>query len=354
MSGQVFPAVVAILFGAVAGLVLFVPVVALSYRRRGRLSVGRLGFWAASLVYFLAIWSYTLLPIPASDDYRCAGAVLSLAPTVDDVVGAFADGSPLTDVRLLQVVFNVLLFVPLGFLIRVVGRRGVVLGVLAGLVLSLFIETTQLTGVWGIFPCGYRLFDVGDLLTNTLGALIGSVLGLIVPARLRGVEKAADAGAPRPVTRGRRLLGAVCDLVGTAILAGAAGTVVQLFLQFALRREDLVSDGVIADVASGWVPIVVWLGVTLATGRTVGDLCVELRYDGGRFPEPVGRLLRFTGGIGGYLLLGELGAVGGILVVAFVVAWLVLLFTTPAGRGLPGLISGRQLVDARASEPVAH
>lgn len=354
MSGQVFPAVVAILFGAVVGLILFVPVVAVSYRRRGRLSVGRVGFWAASLVYFLAIWSYTLLPLPASDDYRCSGAVLSLAPTVDDVVGAFADGSPLTDVRLLQVVFNVLLFVPLGFLIRVVARRGVLVGTLAGFVLSLIIETTQLTGVWGIFPCGYRLFDVGDLLTNTLGALVGSVLGLLVPARLRGVEKATDAGAPRPVTRGRRLLGAVCDLLGTAILAGAAGTTVQLFLQYALRRSDLVADGVIADIASGWVPIAVWLAVVLVTGRTVGDLCVELRYEGGRLAEPLARALRFLGGIGGYLVLGELGAAGGILVGLFVLTWLVLAFATPAARGLPGVLSGRRLVDARSSDSADH
>lgn len=354
MSGQVFPAVVAILFGAVVGLILFVPVVAVSYRRRGRLSLGRVAFWAASLVYFLAIWSYTLLPLPASDDYRCSGAVLSLAPTIDDLVGAFADGSPLTDIRLLQVAFNVLLFLPLGFLIRVVGRRGVVIATLVGFLLSLLIETTQLTGVWGLFPCGYRLFDVGDLLTNTLGALVGSIVALLVPARLRGVEKAADAGEPRPVTRGRRLLGAVCDLLGTAILGGAAGTTVQLFLQFALRREDLVADGVIADIASGWVPIAVWTVVVLTTGRTVGDLCVELRYEGGRLPEPGARALRFLGGIGGYLLLSELGAAVGILSVVFVLVWAVLFFATPAGRGLPGVVSGRRLVDARTTAPTDH
>ena len=345
---------VAILFGGVVGLLLFVPLVAVSYRRRGRLSLGRVAFWAASLVYFMAIWSYTLLPLPASNEYRCVGAVLSLGPTVDDVVGAVADGSPLTDVRLLQVVFNVLLFVPLGFLIRVVGRRGIVIGVLAGAVVSLVIETTQLTGVWGIFPCGYRLFDVGDLLTNTLGALLGSVLGLVVPARLRGVEKTADAGAPRPVTRGRRLLGAVCDLLGSTIVGGAVGTVVQLFLQFALRREDLVADAVIADLATGWAPIALWLGVTLATGRSIGDLAVELRYEGGRLPEIPARLLRFLGGIGGYLLLGQIVGDTGILVFVFFVTSAVLLFTTRAGRGLPGVVTGRELVDARSSEPSRH
>lgn len=348
MTGQIFPAVVAVLFGAVVGLLLFVPIVAISYRRRGRLTFGRLGFWAASLVYFMALWTYTLLPLPASDDYRCAGAVLSLGPTVDDVVGAFADGAALTDVRLLQVVFNVLLFVPLGFLLRVVTRRGVLVALSAGLGLSLLIELTQLTGVWGLYPCGYRLFDVGDLTTNTLGAVIGSVAGLLVPTRLRGLGRAADAGAPRPVTRERRLLAAVCDLLGATIVGGAAGTVVQLFLQFALRREDLVADAAIADIAAGWTPILLWSTVVLATGRTIGDLAVELRYEGGRQPEWVARLLRFVGGIGGYLLLGLSFGDGGALAGLFALVSFVLVFTTRSGRGLPGLVTGRHLIDARA------
>ena len=31
----------------------------------------------------------------------------------------------------------------------------------------------QLTGVMGVFPCSYRLFDVDDLIWNTSGAVIG-------------------------------------------------------------------------------------------------------------------------------------------------------------------------------------
>ncbi|WP_454115939.1 VanZ family protein [Microbacterium aurum] len=53
---------------------------------------------------------------------------------------------------MLQLALNVLLFVPLGFFIRVLGGRGVVVALLAGLGVSLVIETTQLTGVWGLYP----------------------------------------------------------------------------------------------------------------------------------------------------------------------------------------------------------
>ena len=39
--------------------------------------------------------------------------------------------------------------------------------------LSLFFELTQLTGLYFIYPRPYRLFDVDDLLLNTLGGIIG-------------------------------------------------------------------------------------------------------------------------------------------------------------------------------------
>jgi glycopeptide antibiotics resistance protein len=57
--------------------------------------------------------------------------------------------------------------------------------VVATLATSLAIELTQLIGVWGLFPCAHRLFDVDDLLLNTAGATLGSLVALPVVAMLR-------------------------------------------------------------------------------------------------------------------------------------------------------------------------
>ncbi len=53
---------------------------------------------------------------------------------------------------------------------------GVRAAVFFGFGLSLACELTQLTGIWGIYPCAYRAFNVDDLLLNTLGCVSGAAL----------------------------------------------------------------------------------------------------------------------------------------------------------------------------------
>ncbi|WP_307858588.1 VanZ family protein [Microbacterium flavescens] len=337
----------AIALGIAAGVVLFVPFVAISYRRRGGLSAGRFVLWAAALVYFMAIWTYTLLPLPDPDAVRCAGVNLDLFAFVADLRGAaMRPTTVLTDPAALQVLLNVLLFIPLGFFVRVIGGRGILVAALVGLGLSGFIELTQLTGAWGLYPCAYRVFDVDDLLTNSLGAVIGSLLSLAVPPAHRGMARAADADRPRAVTRFRRLLAMVCDVVGSWLVALAVGVLFQLAL-FMLGATAEVRDGGAAGVVSSAVTIAVSLIVVLATGRTVGDLAVQLRFQGGPLPVWLARTLRFAGGIGGFLLLFALPGAWDFVGWLFALGSLVLVFTTPDGRGLPGLVSGQYVADAR-------
>lgn len=345
MGNEVYSGVIAIALGIVIGIAVFVPFVAISYRRRGGLSFGRFLLWSAALVYFFAIWTYTLLPLPEAVDYVCAGVNLNLGEFVDDLRGARS----FTDFAVLQLALNVLLFVPLGFFLRVLGGRGIVVALLVGFGISLIIETTQLTGVWGVFPCAYRVFDVDDLLTNTTGAVVGSLLSLAVPRRLRGSAMALDADRARPVTRARRLLAMFCDLLGVWLTAAVAGIAVQVWLEFVVRDHAAVLDGTAASLAATITPIAAWLILVLATGRSLGDLAVELRYRGVPVPVPVplARVLRFVGGIGGYLLLGLLPGGWSSLQLVFALAALVLVFTTTHGRGLAGVLSGQQLTDGR-------
>ncbi|WP_036318758.1 VanZ family protein [Microbacterium sp. B24] len=348
MGNELYSGVVALGIGFVVGIVLFVPFVAISYRRRGRLTVGRFLLWAAALVYFWAIWTYTLLPLPDAENYACAGVNLNIWAFIDDLRGARS----LTDFAVLQLALNVLLFMPLGFFLRVLGGRGIVVAFATGLLVSLTIETTQLTGVWGLYPCAYRVFDVDDMLTNTVGAVLGSLVALIVPRRW-WVRRSTDAGSrPHPVTRGRRLLAMFCDLLGVVLVGYGSAVAVQVFLEYVVRDHAAVLDGAAGRFALTVTPIAIWAVVVLATGRTPGDLAVELRYRGGRLPAPVARPLRFLAGIGGYLLLDLVPEPWTFVQFLFAAASVVLVFTTRGGRGLPGLVTGQWLVDARESAAV--
>lgn len=347
MDEQIRLGVLAITLGVVVGVLLFVPFVALSYRRRGGFGVGRFLLWAAALVYVMAIWTYTLLPLPDPDAIRCGGVNLDPTTLAGELRDAIArrGGGAAADPAVRQLLLNVVLFVPLGVILRVFGGRGVGAALVAGFALSAFVELTQLTGVWGLYPCAYRVFDVDDLLMNTLGAVIGSLLALAVPRRWRGSARLPDAGEPQPVTRGRRLLGMVCDAVAAWVLNLSTVVAVQLALAL-LGAQSAVRDGAAAAVGNA-ATIAVWLVVTLATGRTVGDHAVQLRFTGGELPVGLARFLRFLGGIGGYLVLAALPGAWGLVEVVFVIASVLLVFTRLGPRGLPGVVSGQRLVDAR-------
>ncbi|WP_240665818.1 VanZ family protein [Agromyces sp. LHK192] len=355
MHDQLLLGILAIAIGVGVGLLAFVPYVAIAYRRHGRLTAWRVLVPFAMLVYGIAVWTYTLLPLPDPDEIeRCAGVNLNPGEFVPEIAGAIGRGHPLTDPAVLQLALNVLLFVPLGVFVRLLWRRGVVVSLLAGLGLSLLIELTQLTGVWGLYPCAYRVFDVDDLLTNTLGAVIGSLLSLTLPASWR--LSAADASAaahPTPVTRARRVLAMVVDAMSvlfiTATVQLATVGVVVLLFDGDPTPEFLAAVALVAPA----IPFVITAIPALVAGRTIGDAAVRLQYTGSRYPTWAARLLRFLGGIGGIQLLAAFTGSSGWYSLALI-ASLVATLASTGGRGFPGLLSGQRVADARKPSQVEY
>lgn len=357
VSDPLMPALIAVIGGAALALVVFVPFVAASYRRRGQVGWGRALLAGASLVYALALVAYTLLPFPEVGEGFCdsriarAGAQTRPFAWIDDMA-AFDVANPLRNPALLQVLMNVALFVPLGMLLRHLGGRSVLVTTLAGAAVSTLIECTQLTGNWFLYPCPYRLFDVDDLIANTAGAFLGALaapLLRIVP----GQRLTAEPGAPRPVTIPRRLLGILCDILG-AWLTGA-------FLVASLHAILLLTGGseraewVVAldPVLGTWVPLVVLFVVVpmLGRGGTVGQRAVLLRPalpDGG-LPSRARLLARSVLGVGGYLLLEGAGAAG--LASLWGLVSLVGLFVIAERRGIAGVLTATVMLDRRVPAP---
>ena len=87
--------------------------------------------------------------------------------------------------------------------------------------LSLFFELTQLSGLYGIYPRPYRLFDVDDLLINTLGGLIGHIITpiftIFLPTRDELEVKSYKKG--QKVTLLRRVMSLIIDIFILSILS---------------------------------------------------------------------------------------------------------------------------------------
>ena len=89
----------------------------------------------------------------------------------------------------LQVIFNVLLVIPFGMILRYCCHMNTKKIVLLSFALSLFVEIAQLTGLFFVFNGSYRLCDVDDLMANTLGGFLGCQLVSRLEGFIPSIEK---------------------------------------------------------------------------------------------------------------------------------------------------------------------
>ncbi|MFB9956227.1 VanZ family protein [Cellulomonas denverensis] len=312
MDRWTWPAWVGVVGGLLLFAALFLPAVVWQSRRYGRLSVLRLIGTAALAVYGTALVAYTLLPLPSGDltlwcaEHGVGGAQLHPFQFVADIrrdTAGMSLAATLRSAAVLQVVFNVLLFLPWGIFARGFAGWGVLRSTLTGALASLAIEVTQYTGVFGLIGCSYRIGDVDDLMTNTLGALLGALAApLVLRWMPRPADLARDRGAPRPVSTLRRWLGMLVDVVSVLVLGAALGIGWGLAAHLIDGREIAAPA-----LVSTWFPaaVLLWLpppGRLRCLARPAGDvagtaLAVGLRRAGARQPAPAraARVLRRRG-----------------------------------------------------------
>ena len=354
--------------GLLVFVVLLVPVLVVQYRRYGRPSPRRVLTISAGCVYTVALLAYTLLPLP---DHRanCSpyGQVpLQLVPgtVFGDIENAAAGGgllAVLTAQPTVQLVLNVVLFVPFGLLVRRFAGRGVLTSTVAALATSLLIETTQGTALWGVYQCRYRVADVDDLMANTVGALIGALLAPQLLGWLPRPEQ-LECGRlrPRRVTAIRRWVGMLIDLaVFTALLT--------LLTALWTLGHQVLGQGIPSGPQPGLavLAVVVGFGVyavpaLLGTGASIGQRMVWLAPSWAHRP-PLGRRLLRAGVVSGTWTLGvALSLATPVLGLPQLVAVLLVLpalvspFLVPftAGcRGLSFLLTRTTLGDSRDRRP---
>lgn len=166
----------------VASMVLTLPILAYLYHRDGRLKFTSVVSTYLAVLYVLGLGCFTLYPLPSGTSGLgiTHGVPWQLDPLacIDDVRREGVSALP-------QIFFNVVLFVPLGFIAGRLLRIGFWRSVLLGFLASLAIEAAQGTGLFGVYPYAYRTADVDDLIYNTTGAALGwwgcRLLGRVLP-----------------------------------------------------------------------------------------------------------------------------------------------------------------------------
>jgi glycopeptide antibiotics resistance protein len=196
MTSYTIPIQTALVVFLLLSYVLTIPWLIYNYRKYGLFTWWHSFIVYSFIFYIIAAFALVLLPLPTTRN-TCAfqspdTVYASLVPfsfirdTVEDA--AIVWSQPSTYVRalaqpaLLQAIFNFLLLLPFGMYLRYFFRQRLSWVRIFGLsfALSLFFEVTQITGVYGIYTCPYRIFDVDDLLLNSTGALLGFSLAPMV------------------------------------------------------------------------------------------------------------------------------------------------------------------------------
>lgn len=229
----------AIIFPFIAYLITL-PILIINYRRYGSLPKWHVFLLYTFVFYMICAYFLTILPLPT----RSFVAHLT-TPTHNFVPFTFVTNfikynpfsllhpgtwiAALKAPTVIQPAFNILLTLPFGFYLHYYFRRNWWQTILLSFGLSLFFELTQLSGLYGLYPRPYRLFDVDDLMLNTFGGFLGywvaAGFAKLVPNRQPMASMAPTSRSVSPVRRGTAL---AIDWLIISIIASVVDFIINL------------------------------------------------------------------------------------------------------------------------------
>ena len=199
----------AILVFPVISFLFTIPFILHQYHKYGSINKLRVLIIYSFILYLITIYFLVILPLPSKEEVaNRRGRIIQLIPFsfVGDITREtnFKLTDPSTYIATLShpsvytFAFNIVMTIPLGMYLRYYYKCSLKKTLLLSFALSFFFEFTQLTGLYGIYPRPYRLCDVDDLITNTLGGGIGYwIMGIIdgfLPTRDEIDEETIEEG----------------------------------------------------------------------------------------------------------------------------------------------------------------
>lgn len=320
MSNFIYDIQLGFLAFPLVALLLAVPYALYQYRRFGAISIWKTFVVFTFILYCLCAVSLIVFPLPADHSAVVESArtpqlhpfhvIEQIRETTDFSLGDRSTWGPaLRSPVVYEAIFNVMLTVPLGAYLYYLFRCRWWMALLIGMATTLLFETSQLTGLFGLYAHPYRLFDVDDLILNTTGTMLGFWLMIplawALPSMDEVNEQARERGSSR-VSLTRRVLAAVVDLTVLAALFVLAWIVLsptdtQIAKALAVDPSragaktlafrfigGLFADPMSALLLALGIGAVLFAVIPMASkGRTIGKALVGIRIvkaDGGDAP----------------------------------------------------------------------
>lgn len=231
MNEYMMPILIAFVTFPLVAFLITIPYMIIMYRKYGSISPLRTLIVYSLFLYLISAYYLVILPLPPINEViNYTSSIYQLIPFnfINDIMTnsslVISDINTylvaLKESCIYNVLFNIVLFVPLGIYLRYYFKCDLKKTLLLSFLLSLFFELTQLTGLYFIYPRPYRLFDVDDLIMNSLGGCIGylitPIFNLILPSRDKIDETSYIRGKKVGILR--RIMALLIDFIIISIL----------------------------------------------------------------------------------------------------------------------------------------
>ena len=187
MNAYSIPIKFAIITFPFIAFILTIPFLIYQYRKYGAIPILKSIIFYSFILYMITAYYMVMLPLPSIEYVKNLNTPYTqLVPFqfIKDITATVSfDVANLKDIinifshsTIYVVVFNFILTLPFGVYLKYYFNKKWYQTIIYSFLFSLFFELTQLSGLYGIYPRPYRLFDVDDLIVNTAGGFFGHLI----------------------------------------------------------------------------------------------------------------------------------------------------------------------------------
>lgn len=257
--------------------ILTIPFLIHQYRKFGSIPMLKSFCFYSMILYLICAYFLIMLPLPSIEKVASmTGPTSQLVPfqfikdimatvsfkitNITDVINIFKHSTIYT------IMFNIVLTLPFGVYLRYIFKKKWYHTIIYTFLLSLFFELTQLSGLYGIYPRAYRLFDVDDLMINTIGGLIGHIITPLITFFIPSIDKLDE----KSYKKGTRV---------TLIRRGVSLAIDILFvIVFNILAKILLFGTGLGNYSLLFVLILYYLLIPMFTsGKTLGKKVIKLK-----------------------------------------------------------------------------